>query len=179
MSESASIHAERPGWAVEVPVLVFAFGWPSNPEDGGMDNNDGDDSGVVRLINLPRIHDPRGDLTPIEGGRQIPFEIARVFYLYNVPVDAERGGHANRTSEQVLFALSGSFRVTVDDGRSREDFWLRDPQKGLYIGRMVWRQMDSFSQGAVSLVLASHHYDENEYYRDYDEFVRALKSSSP
>lgn len=142
-----------------------------------MDATSGD-HGAVRLISFPRIHDPRGDLTPVEGGRQIPFDIARVFYLYNVPVDAERGGHANKNCEQVLFALSGSFRVTVDDGQTSEDYWLRDPQKGLYIGRMVWRQMDSFSQGAVSLVLASHHYDENEYFRDYDEFLQACKSPS-
>ena len=146
-------------------------------QDEGTDG--ASDQGEVRLLTLPRIHDPRGDLTPIEGGRQIPFEIARIFYLYNVPVDAQRGGHANRRCEQVLFALSGSYRVVVDDGTTRAEYWLRDPQKGLYIGRMIWREMDCFSQGAVSMVLASHRYDENDYHRDYDEFCRALKGSIP
>ena len=113
-------------------------------------------TGEVRTIDLPRVHDPRGDLTFIEGGRQVPFDIARVYYLYNVPVDAERGGHAHKELQQVLFALSGSFRITVDDGRKRQEFWLRDPCRGLHLSRMVWREMDSFSQGAVVMVLASH-----------------------
>ena len=134
--------------------------------------------GGVRPIDLARIHDPRGDLTFIEGGNHIPFEIARVYYLYNVPVDAERGGHAHRDLQQIVFALSGSFRITVDDGHRREEFWLRDPCKGLYVGRMVWREMDRFSQGAVVMVLASKRYDESDYFRDYEEFSLAAKSRS-
>ena len=126
------------------------------------------------MINLPQIHDPRGDLTPIESGLTVPFGIARVYYVYNVPVDAVRGGHAHRQFEEVLIALSGSFRVIVDDGNFREEHWLRDPRKGLYIGRMVWRELDSFSQGAVSMVLASHHFDETDYYREYSEFKSAV-----
>ena len=139
-----------------------------------------DDSwdGAVRLVDLPRIHDPRGDLTFIEGGRHIPFEIARVYYLYNVPVDAERGGHAHRELQQVIFALSGSFRITVDDGRTREEHWLRDPRRGLYVSQLIWREMDSFSQGAVGMVLASHRYDESDYYRSYDDFLNAAESRS-
>ena len=128
----------------------------------------------VRVIELPQIHDPRGDLTPIESGRTVPFGISRVYYVYNVPVDAERGGHAHRQFEEVLVALSGSFRVKVDDGRRRAEYWLRDPRKGLYIGRMVWRELDGFSQGAVSMVLASHHFDESDYYRNYSEFTDAV-----
>lgn len=128
----------------------------------------------VDLIDLPWIHDPRGDLTPIESGVTVPFDIARVYYVYNVPVDAARGGHAHKEFEEVLIALSGSFRVVIDDGRTREEYWLRDPRKGLYIGRMVWRELDSFSQGAVSMVLASHHFDEADYYRDYADFQRAV-----
>ena len=131
----------------------------------------------VRLIELPRVHDPRGDLTPIESGRTVPFEIARIYYLYNVPVDAVRGGHAHKRNEGVIIALSGSFRVTVDDGKVRSRHWLRDPRQGLYVGRMVWRELDSFSQGAVSMVLASHHYDANDYYRNYDDFIRAVTVS--
>jgi hypothetical protein len=131
----------------------------------------------VRVIDLPRIHDARGDLTFIEGGRHIPFQIARVYYLYNVPVDAERGGHAHRELQQVIFALSGSFRITADNGREKKEYWLRDPRKGLYVSHMVWREMDSFSQGAVGMVLASHPYDEADYYRDYQEFSRAVEDS--
>ncbi len=127
-----------------------------------------------KLVDLPRIHDPRGDLTFIEGGRHVPFQIARVYYLYNVPVDAERGGHAHRNLEQVIFALSGSFRVRVDDGRERQEFWLRDPRKGLYLGSMIWREMDSFSQGAVAMVLASTPYDEADYIRDYNAFLHEV-----
>lgn len=131
--------------------------------------------GLVRMIDLPRIHDPRGDLTFVEGGNHIPFDIARVYYLYNVPVDAERGGHAHRDLEQVVFALSGSFRITVDDGETKTEYWLRDPRKGLYISRMIWRDMDAFSQGAVCMVLASHRYEEADYFRDYDDFRAAVQ----
>ena len=101
---------------------------------------------TVTLIALPVISDPRGDLTFVEGRTHIPFDIARVYYLYNVPVDAERGGHAHEELEQVIFALSGSFRIRVDDGQTRRDYWLRDPRKGLYISRLIWRKMDRFSQ---------------------------------
>ncbi len=126
-----------------------------------------------KFVDLPCIHDPRGDLTFIEGGRHVPFQIARVFYLYNVPVDAERGGHANY-APQVIFALSGSFRVSVDNGHEHQEFWLRDPRKGLYLGSMVWREMDSFSQGAVAMVLASTPYDEADYIRDYNTFLHEV-----
>ena len=128
--------------------------------------------GHVGEILLPQIHDPRGDLTFVEGGNHIPFQIARVYYLYNVPADSQRGGHAHRELEQVVFALSGSFRMKVDDGQTKSDYWLRDPRKGLYISKMVWREMDAFSQGAVCMVLASHPYDEADYIRDYNVFVR-------
>lgn len=130
-----------------------------------------------RLIDLPVVSDPRGDLTFIEGGRHLPFDIARVYYLYNVPVDAERGGHAHKELEQVIFALSGSFRITLDDGRERQEHWLRDPRKGLYVSKLVWREMDAFSQGAVCMVLASHPYDEADYYRDYDVFLAAAEAA--
>ena len=129
--------------------------------------------GFVREIELPQIHDPRGDLTFVEGGNHLPFEIRRVYYLYNVPVDAERGGHAHKELEQVIFALSGSFRIKIDDGTSQSEYWLRDPRKGLHISKLIWREMDSFSQGAVCMVLASLPYDESDYFRCYDEFRTA------
>ena len=87
--------------------------------------------GTWQMIDLPQIHDPRGDLTFVEGGNHIPFNIARVYYLYNVPVDAERGGHAHRELEQIVFALSGSFRMKIDDGDTKSEYWLRDPRKGM------------------------------------------------
>lgn len=133
--------------------------------------------GFVRQINLPQIHDPRGDLTFVEGGNHIPFDIRRVYYLYNVPVDSERGGHAHRELEQIVFALSGSFRMKIDDGETKSEYWLRDPCKGLHISRMIWREMDCFSQGAVCMVLASHPYDEADYFRDYNEFLDNLRGA--
>lgn len=134
-------------------------------------------AGMTQLINLPVVTDPRGDLTFVEGCNHVPFDIARVYYLYNVPVDAERGGHAHRELQQVVFALSGSFRLKVDDGQGREEYWLRNPRQGVVINRLVWREMDRFSQGAVCMVLASHPYDEADYIRDYDEFLQAAASA--
>ena len=128
-----------------------------------------------QFINLPQIRDPRGDLTFVEGGNQIPFQIARVYYLYNVPVDAERGGHAHRELEQVVFALSGSFRITLDDGESKAEVWLNDPRRGVHLRNMIWREMDCFSQGAVCMVLASAPYDEDDYYRCYNDFLEATR----
>jgi hypothetical protein len=127
------------------------------------------------LIDLPVISDPRGDLTFVEGERHVPFAIRRVYYLYNVPVDAERGGHAHKELEQVVFALSGSFRMKVDNGSTKSEYWLRDPRRGLYISRLIWREMDSFSQGAVCMVLASRPYEESDYFRDYDAYIREVR----
>ena len=135
--------------------------------------------GTYKLIELPVISDPRGDLTFVEGQRHVPFDIARVYYLYNVPVHSERGGHAHKDLEQVVFALSGSFRITVDDGREKQEFWLHDPRRGLYISRMIWREMDAFSQGAVCMVLASLPYDECDYIRDYTKFFQSFGAKSP
>lgn len=130
------------------------------------------------FIELPVITDRRGDLTFLEGSNHVPFDIARVYFLYNVPTEAERGGHAHHALQQVLFALSGSFRVTLDDGSSKGEVYLRNPQQGLLINRMVWREMDLFSQGAVLMVVASHRYDEADYIRDYDEFVALARAQT-
>jgi len=132
----------------------------------------------VQIIDLPQIQDPRGSLTFVEGGNHVPFNIARVYYLYNVPVDSERGGHAHRDLEQVVFALSGSFRMKIDDGDTKSEYWLHDPRKGLYIKRLIWREMDCFSQGAVCMVIASHPYDEADYFRDYADFVSAVNEGA-
>lgn len=140
-----------------------------------MTNNSIKNRSMTQLIDLPVISDPRGDLTFLEGSRHVPFCIRRVYFLYNVPVDSERGGHAHRELEQVIFALSGSFRIKTDDGEKKSEYWLRNPRQGLHIGQLVWREMDSFSQGAVCMVIASQYYEEKDYYRDYDEFLKAAR----
>jgi hypothetical protein len=131
--------------------------------------------GSISEIILPKISDPRGDLTFIEGENHIPFKIARVYYLYNVPVESERGGHAHHDLEQVIFALSGSMRIKIDDGYNKSEHWLRNPQKGLHITQKIWREMDCFSQGAVCMVLASQRYDEEDYIRNYKDFIKSVK----
>ncbi len=127
-----------------------------------------------RLIDLPKIADPRGNLTFIEGEQHVPFAVKRVYYLYDVPGGESRGGHAHKRLEQFIVAASGSFNVVVDDGLQRKEFFLNRSYYGLYLPRMVWRELDNFSSGSVCLVLASEHYDETDYYRDYEEFARAV-----
>lgn len=130
-----------------------------------------------RVLEFPKIHDPRGNLTFIEAGRHVPFEIRRVYYLYDVPGGESRAGHAHRTLEQVLVAMSGSFDVTIDDGRSRRKFHLNRSYFGLYVPCMVWREIDNFSSGAVCMALASTFFDEADYYREYEDFRRAVGAS--
>lgn len=127
-----------------------------------------------KLIDLPKIQDPRGNLTFIEGGRHVPFEVKRVFYLYDVPGGAERGGHALKKCRQFLIAMSGSFDVILDNGTGKKRIHLNRSYHGLYIPPMIWREMDNFSSGSVCLALASIAYDANDYYRDYDEYLKAL-----
>ncbi len=128
---------------------------------------------ACRLIDFPQISDPRGNLTFIEGGQAIPFEIRRVYYLYDVPGGAERGGHAHRELHQIIIALSGSFDITLDDGRERRLYQLNRAFRGLYLTPMIWRDIGNFSSNAVCLVLASEHYSEADYIRSYDEFVKS------
>jgi dTDP-4-dehydrorhamnose 3,5-epimerase-like enzyme len=128
-----------------------------------------------RVIDFPRIHDPRGNLTFIEAGRHVPFDIKRVYYLYDVPGGESRGGHAHRELEQVIIAMSGSFDVVVDDGHQRKTFPLNRSYYGLYVPVMTWRELVNFSSGSVCTVLASSFFDEGDYYRDYDEFTREVR----
>lgn len=127
------------------------------------------------VIDFPKITDPRGNLTFIEGARHIPFEIKRVFYIYDVPGGVWRGAHAHKDVEQILIAASGSFDVVLNDGKEKKRIHLNRPFKGLYIPPLIWREMDNFSSGSLCLALASDFYSENDYYRDYDEFLSALK----
>lgn len=129
----------------------------------------------VKVIDLPKIEDQRGNLTFIEQNRHIPFDIQRVYYLYDVPGGAQRGGHAHKDLQQLIVAMSGSFDVVLDDGVEKRRIHLNRSYMGLYLPNMIWRELDNFSSGAVCMVLASILYDENDYYRDYDEYLQAVK----
>lgn len=128
-----------------------------------------------RLLQLPKIEDRRGNLTFLEGGRHVPFQIERVYYLYDVPGGAERGGHAHRNLHQFIVAMSGSFDVKIDDGSRKATFHLNRSYSGLYLCPMIWREIDNFSSASVCMVVASARYDEADYLRDYDEFVRLAR----
>mgnify|MGYP003680472577 FL=1 len=126
---------------------------------------------ACNVIELPKISDPRGNLTFVEGRNQIPFAIERVYYLYDVPGGAERGGHAHKDLHQIIIAMSGSFDVVLDDGTNKKRVHLSRSYNGLYVCPMIWRELDNFSSGSVCLVLASNKYDEQDYYRDYADFM--------
>ncbi|WP_234419025.1 sugar 3,4-ketoisomerase [Parazoarcus communis] len=129
------------------------------------------------MIELPKIHDQRGNLTFVEGDRHVPFDIKRVYYLYDVPGGSERGGHAHGKLQQFMIAMSGSFDVVLNDGDRERRFHLNRSYNGIYIAPMTWRYLDNFSSGAVCLVLASAYYDEADYYRDYASFESAAQAS--
>ncbi len=126
------------------------------------------------IIDFPKITDKRGNLSFIENNCHIPFAIKRVYYLYDVPAFAERGGHAHKHLTQVLIALSGSFDVHLDDGQHKKIVTLNKPWQGLLISNNVWRELKGFSSGSTCLVLASEYYVENDYYRDYVEFLHSM-----
>ena len=127
------------------------------------------------IIDLPKIVDPRGNLTVAEGLKDVPFEVKRVYWTYDVPSGESRGGHAHRCCEEFIVAVSGSFDVTLDDGRERRTFHLNHPYQGLYVGTGIWRTLDDFSSGAVCLVLASEGLEEEDYIREYDDYTEYLK----
>lgn len=130
-----------------------------------------------KLIYLPKILDHRGNMTFIEGSRHIPFDIKRVFYLYDVPGGAERAGHAHKDLEQFLIGVSGSLDVVIDNGSKRKRVHLNRSYYGLYLTSMIWRELENFSSGSVCLSLASKYYDQNNYYRDYKEFKSIVKGN--
>jgi hypothetical protein len=127
--------------------------------------------GDCRLIPLRTVDDPRGSITIVEAERDIPFPIERTYHLHGVPADGRRGGHAHRRLEQILIAVAGAFEVLLDSGAEQRRVRLDDPRTGLYIPAGVWREMDSFTEGSVCVVLASMPYDPDEYVRDYEEFL--------
>jgi WxcM-like, C-terminal len=127
------------------------------------------------LVTLPRIQDTRGNLTFIEGGNHVEFDIKRVYYLYDVPGGAERGGHAHHDLEQLFIAMSGSFDIVLDDGNLRQRFHMNRSYVGLFVPKMIWREIDNFSSGSVCMVLASERYEESDYFREYSDFQAAVR----
>jgi len=132
---------------------------------------------LCNIIELPKIHDARGNLTFIESNNHIPFEIQRVYYLYDVPGGSARGGHAHKDLHQLIIAMSGSFDVLLDDGTTKKTVHLARSYYGLYICPMIWRELDNFSSGSVCMVLASNKYDEDDYYRNYEEFIKTRRQA--
>jgi hypothetical protein len=130
-----------------------------------------------RIIELPRINDPRGNLTFIESDKHVPFALKRIFYLYDVPGGAMRAGHALKSCHQFLIATSGSFDVSVDDGGPKQEFQLNRSHYGLYLPPMIWREISNFSSNSICMVLASEFFSEDDYYRDHSTFVRAIRDS--
>mgnify|MGYP004664615603 FL=1 len=126
----------------------------------------------AKIIDIPKIEDRRGNLSVVEEFKNVPFHIARTYWLYDVPAGAMRGGHAHKRLKQLLIALSGSFTVTLDDGYEKRKILLNRPYQGLLIETGIWRTIDDFSSGAVCLVLASELYDESDYIYDYEEFLK-------
>jgi dTDP-4-dehydrorhamnose 3,5-epimerase-like enzyme len=125
-----------------------------------------------QLLHFPKNHQFNGNLTSITNHEEVPFAIQRIYYLYDVPGGETRGGHAHKDLHQIMVALSGSFTVTIDDGRNKQSFQLNQPYQGLLIPPGLWRDLDNFSSGSICMVLASELYDENDYFRDYDAFIQ-------
>jgi len=131
-----------------------------------------------KVIQIPKVEDLRGNLSFIEGTNHVPFDLARIYYIYDVPQDANRGAHAHIKLEQFIIAVTGSFEVTLTDGFENKKFMLDQPCEGLYVTPMVWRSIKNFSKGSICLVLASRPYEENDYIRSYDDFLAALDYSN-
>lgn len=127
------------------------------------------------LLEFPKIGDHRGSLCFIEGGEHVPFPIRRIYYLFDIPDGADRGGHAHKALEQVMIAIHGSFDLILNDGAEERSLHLSDPSEGVYIGNHVWREIRNFSAGAVCVVLASERYDESDYIRNYEDFKSTIQ----
>lgn len=130
----------------------------------------------IELINLPRFTDPRGNLSVVEENINVPFEIKRVFFTYDVPGGESRADHANKTLIEFIVAVSGSFTVSLDDGKEKKKILLNKPYQGLLVNPMIWRKLEDFSSGAVALVICSDHYNEEDYIREYDEYLKNVSN---
>ncbi len=128
-----------------------------------------------KLLNIPEFIDQRGALAFVEGGITIPFEIKRIYYLYKVPDKEERGNHAHKKMEQLIIPITGSFKIILNDGIDKKEFSLNNPSEGLYLCPMIWRKLYNFSKDASCLVLSSTIFDEDDYYRSYEEFIKDVK----
>lgn len=129
-----------------------------------------------KLIEMKIFGDERGKLVSLEGNKNIPFDIKRVYYIFDTLPDQVRGKHAHKDLEQIIIAMDGSCEFVLDDGKERKSIWLNRPDIGLYIGNNIWREMQNFSYGCKLMVLASKHYDEKEYIRNYDEFLKVVQN---
>lgn len=177
------------GHGMRVPVYDVPITWGRTRETWGLavftgfEGHESPGNSLVappakwHLLSVPRIEDVRGSLSFIEGNRHIPFEIARVYYIYDVPSGSDRAGHAHRTLQQLFLAVSGSFSVHLKNASRKETFVLNRPNQGLYVPPGVWRVIDDFSAGAVMLVLASNVYDESDYIRSYDQFLQYIQAN--
>ena len=129
---------------------------------------------LIKIVNFPPLGDDRGSLVALEAHKTVPFDVKRVYYIFGTQADVSRGFHAHRALQQVAVCVAGKCRMVLDDGQRREEVWLDSPTKGLLIGDLVWREMHDFSHDCVLLVLASEHYDETDYIREYSEFLRTI-----
>ncbi|WP_294208398.1 FdtA/QdtA family cupin domain-containing protein [uncultured Chryseobacterium sp.] len=127
------------------------------------------------VVELPILHTEKGNMTVLENQKSIPFDIQRIYYLYDVPMNAERGGHSHYELEQYVIAASGSFTFVLDDGKNKKEVFLNHPNKALHIKQGIWREMKDFSSGSICLVLASMKYAENDYIREYQDFLNYRK----
>jgi hypothetical protein len=127
------------------------------------------------VIDVSKIHNEAGNITVVENGENIPFDVKRIYYLYDVPSGESRGGHAHYELEQFIIAVSGSFDVIINDGKNKKRVTLNRPNLALHIVPGLWRELDNFSSGSICMVLASHPYDENDYIRDYKQFLACKK----
>jgi len=131
-----------------------------------------------KIINLHKIHNLAGNIVSLENIKNIPFEVKRIYYLYDVPMGSERGGHGHYELEQFIIAASGSFTFIIDDGMNKKEFFLNNPSKALYIKSGMWREIKNFSSGSICMVLASHKYQESDYIREYKEYLK-YKNDTP
>ena len=129
---------------------------------------------LIKIINLPTIGDNRGSLVAMEAMDKIPFNIKRAYFIFDTQKNVSRGFHAHKDLQQVAVCVAGKCRMTLDNGKKREDVWLDSPNKGIFIDKYIWREMHDFSEDCVLLVLVSEHYDESDYIRSYDDFKKAL-----